>query len=169
MATRRVQALGLLVQRIRPYPMRPTLHVLCGLAGAGKSTLAARMALELPALHVHADAIRTHGVAPRTVFRGIHEATFVELHSGRSVVFDTRALHAFERARLISIAHRAGARRELWLVATPWRVCRRRDLARIQPSGAQWIDALRLYELAARAAQCEDWDVVHTLDCSGVK
>jgi predicted kinase len=97
--------------------MRPVLVVLVGAPASGKSTLAARLAVRLPAAVVQSDAIRKALVAVprytpdehRQVFAAAHAATMRLLRAGRHVVFDATNLEEAPRRALAAIAVECGA------------------------------------------------------------
>lgn len=116
---------------------QPTLYVLTGLPGSGKSTHAARLVHETGAVHVAMD--------DEVVARGLslvdYEARFalqpqVEaripdlLAQGKSVVAEFGSWAREERDRLRSLADGIGARTELHYVDAPVGVCIERVLAR---------------------------------------
>lgn len=141
--------------------MTHALHVMFGLAGAGKSTLAARLGADLGIAVVTVDAIRTDRARARSVFEHAYATTERALRACHSVVFDSCALHAFQRRRLLQIARATHARAELWILDTPWRACRARDAARVHPSGIQWFDVLPIRNRAHTEIQAEPWHHVH--------
>lgn len=115
----------------------PTLYVLTGLPGSGKSTHATRLAAQTGAVHVAMD--------DEVVARGLslvdYEARFalqpqVEaripglLAEGSSVIAEFGSWEREERDRLRGLADGTGARTELHFVDAPVEVCIERVLAR---------------------------------------
>lgn len=148
-----------------------TLRVLCGLPGAGKSTLALRLAREartsgLSAVSVHsADAVRVERLEPARVFHELRRSVADALERGGLVIADSCALRAHERAWLLACGRRAYARCELVLVTTRWQTCIERDRARgPRASRVDWPSAMALLELSRRVAYVEGWDIVQCFD-----
>lgn len=149
------------------------LHVLCGLPGAGKSTLALRLAHaarseSFAAVSVHsADAVRTERLEPARVFQELRRAVESALERGGLVIVDSCALRAHERTYLLALGRRAYARCELVLVTTHWQTCIERDRARgPRASLVDWPSAMALFELTRRVVYVEGWDIVRCVDGS---
>ncbi|MBX3735185.1 MAG: ATP-binding protein [Candidatus Didemnitutus sp.] len=139
---------------------RPTVHLLCGLPGCGKTTLARRMAAESGAIVLGHDErmVARHGTnPPEAEFAALAGAVTEELWreasevvaSGRDVILDwgfwTRAERDAARERVAAI----GAIGVLHVVACEDKVARARTLARtatggpvLEINGAAW-DAFR--------------------------
>jgi predicted kinase len=105
---------------------RPTLYVLVGLPGAGKSRLAAEIVARTGAAHVCMDAEMTaRGVSivdfeARARIQPEVEATIPKiLATGSSVVAEFGSWSREERARLRLLADASGARTELHFVDAP--------------------------------------------------
>lgn len=116
---------------------RPTLYVLTGLPGSGKSTHAARLAAQTGAVHVAMDdAVVERGLSlvdyeSRFALQPEVEASIPPLlAAGKSVVAEFGSWAAEERARLRALASPSGARTELHWVDAPVEVCIERVLAR---------------------------------------
>lgn len=117
--------------------MTPTLYVLTGLPGSGKSTHAARLVATAGAVHVDMDqAVHAAGLSlvdydARFALQPSVEARIPELLSrGQSVVAEFGSWARVERDHLRSLAAGTGARTELHFVDAPLEVCRERVLAR---------------------------------------
>jgi predicted kinase len=102
-----------------PEPMAaPTLIVVSGLPGTGKSYFSRRLAERLPLLILESDALRKTLFAPPDyspqesgrLFRACHLIIQRLLGKGIPVIFDATNLSERHRERLYSIADRLGAR-----------------------------------------------------------
>jgi hypothetical protein len=62
------------------------------------------------------------------------------------------------------MGRRNGARCELWIVDTPWRVCHERDRQRDKPSSIQWVECAALVSAAKRDAYKDGWDAGHLIE-----
>ena len=116
---------------------KATLHLLCGKAGAGKTTLAAALAAEYRAILIAEDIwlIRLYG--PMKSFddyriysqRGktvVGPLVMDLLGLGQNVVLDYPANTKSSRAWLLSLSESAGAHHLLHYLATPDEVCLKR-------------------------------------------
>jgi len=117
--------------------MAPTLYILTGLPGAGKSTHARRLVEETGATHVAMDdAVVAAGLSlvdyeARFALQPSVEARIPQLLAeGTSVVAEFGSWTRGERDHLRSLADGTGARTELHFVDAPLEVCRERILAR---------------------------------------
>jgi predicted kinase len=116
---------------------RPTLYVLTGLPGAGKSTHAAALAATTGARHVAMDdAVHAAGLSlvdyeARFALQPSIEASIpLLLAEGESVIAEFGSWGREERDRLRGLADGTGARTELHWADAPLEVCRERILAR---------------------------------------
>jgi len=121
-------------------PTPPTLHVLTGLPGSGKSTHAAALVARTGATHVAMDhAVLARGLSlvdydARFALQPEVEATIPPLlAAGTSVVAEFGSWSRDERDRLRLLAAPSGARTELHWVDAPVDVCIARVLARGGP------------------------------------
>ena len=117
--------------------MTPTLYVLTGLPGSGKSTHARALAARTGARHVAMDdAVHAAGLSlvdyeARFALQPSVEATIPQLlAAGESVIAEFGSWSREERDRLRGLAHGTGARTELHWADAPLEVCRERILAR---------------------------------------
>lgn len=136
----------------------PTLTVLCGLPGSGKSTYAMTLGVTV----VTADSIRERGEAAGVAFGVLYTRVRRALASGRDVVADTCALDVAERATLLGIGRAAGARVELVYMRVDVEVCRQRDAARVegQRYRGEWNRARVKHSLSYNAVYREGFDRV---------
>jgi predicted kinase len=140
---------------------RPTLYVLTGLPGSGKSTHAARLAAETGAVHVAMDdAVIERGLSlvdyeSRFALQPQIEASIPPLlAAGTSVVAEFGSWSREERARLRELATPSGARTELHWVDASVDVCIERVLAR----GGEGAEGLARDVLGASAHLYEQPD-----------
>jgi predicted kinase len=101
-----------------PAPGQPALVMLVGLPGAGKSTLARKLAHRLPAVIVESDRVRRRLFTPPTytaeesqrVHRVCHILIGGYLRHYYHVVYDATNLYEHHRGLVYSLASRSGAR-----------------------------------------------------------
>ena len=146
-----------------------TLIVLCGTAGAGKSTFA-RQHFQ-PTQVVSSDICRalicdgecTQDIDPDT-FDLFHFIIQKRLKLGRLTVADSTALYDFARRRLLDLAHDADYHTCLIVFNIPRAICLQRDQQRLRHVGEAEIctqDAL-LHE-ALQQIHSEPWEQIHVL------
>lgn len=158
---------------------RPVLHFIAGRVGAGKTTLARGLALEVPAVHICEDQwIAALGGEVRTLrdyvrhstrCRGLMETHLRDvLRVGASVVLDFAANTPRDRAWVRRIFDSVGADHVLHVLETPEEVClerlRRRNASR--PQGLYWFEVDEaLFHEAARhyvpPTEAEGFHLVH--------
>jgi protein phosphatase len=125
---------------------RPSLVVLIGAAGAGKTTLAAR--LFEPGEVISSDELRaaisgdaTDQRATRPAFTILHRDVGRRLAAGRLVVVDATSVEAAARRSLLRVAAAAGAEATAILLALPPDVVRARNAARqARPVAPEIVD-----------------------------
>ena len=106
---------------------KPTLYLMLGYPGAGKTTAAKLIAKQRHALHIWADDHRrTHYPEPhyseeenQKLYLKLNSQAETALKSGQSVVYDTAFNHYADREKLRSIAKETGADTTLIWVQTP--------------------------------------------------
>ena len=137
-----------------PEPtVAPTLVVVSGLPGTGKSSFSRRLAQRLPFLILESDALRKTLFNPPDyslgesgrLFRACHLIIQRLLERGIPVIFDATNLSEKHRERLYSIADRLGARLVLVRVEAPAGVvherlgARQRGATPATSSDADWV------------------------------
>ena len=106
-------------------PGRPTLVMLCGLPGAGKTSLAHRLAARWPAVVIESDRVRQILFTPPTYTaeesRQVHRVCHILIgwylrHTGRDgkvfrrhVIYDATNLYEYHRQLVLRLAERCGA------------------------------------------------------------
>ena len=133
----------------------PTLFLICGLPGAGKTTLARRLAAELPAVRFSPDEwLADLGLDLFDVpLRGRLERRFTTLamellDHGQDVILDFGFWTRAERDEPRDEARRRGARVELHYLTAPLEELARRIVARSQEPGGVQLDPALLAEYA---------------------
>jgi len=115
---------------------KPTLYLMLGYPGAGKTTAAKLIAAHTHGIHIWADEHRrTHYPEPhyseeenQKLYKKLNDQAESALHSGQSVVYDTAFNHYADREKLRAIARQAGAESVVIWVQTPREVARHRAL-----------------------------------------
>lgn len=106
---------------------KPTLYLMLGYPGAGKTTVAKLISQLADAIHLWADKERVHRFGSPSyshdenlsLYDELNKQTAISLKAGKSVVFDTNfSLHE-DRAKLRDIARESGADCKLIWVQTP--------------------------------------------------
>jgi len=144
----------------RSRPTNPRLILICGLSGSGKTWLARRLAVAMPALHLRSDVERkriaglsaladsrsppdgglyTREFNARTYARLAECATDC-LQGGESVIVDAASLRRSERRDLVAVAASFSAAASIVHCTAPIEVMRSRIAARRQ-SGADASEA----------------------------
>ncbi len=153
----------------------PTLHLLHGLPGSGKTTYAARLARELPAVRFSPDEwmVALHGTnPPAATFRAelAKVLDLIWLHvervlaAGTDVVFDGGFWRRAERDAARARAAAFGVSCQLYVFACPVSLARERTLARTAalPPGALVITA-ETFDLLQRELEPVGADERHIL------
>lgn len=117
-------------------PKKPTLYLMLGYPGAGKTTAARLIAKQRHALHIWADEHRrTHYPEPhyseeenQKLYLKLNSQAEKALKSDQSVVYDTAFNHYADREKLRSIAKETGADTTLIWVQTPLDISKHRAL-----------------------------------------
>jgi len=155
-----------------PAPARgqPVLVMLCGLPGTGKSTLARRLARELPAIVIESDRVRQRLFSPPSYSaeesRHVHMVCHIlmgwYLRHYYHVVYDATNLYERHRQIVYRLARRSGARLLVVLVTASDEVVRERLMPRRRrkrvPSGATQANAVPVGEVGEDYSEA-DWEV----------
>jgi predicted kinase len=128
--------------------MTPTLYVLIGIQGSGKSTWAKANAGRLGAVVVASDEIRNElaaaGLDPTDmgdrVFATLEARLAEHLGAGRSVIADATHARRAWRANEVAVARRFGARTVAIWFDLPLAVCQERNARK--PGGEHWGDRI---------------------------
>ena len=116
----------------------PSLVVLCGLPGTGKSYFAQKLTARAPFIWVNSDRTRKSLISAPRYTRGEHRRVFAVMHAitrellaaGRSVVFDATNLNEAVRLPLYEVAAEAGVEPILVRFTAEPQLVRRRLLDR---------------------------------------
>ena len=119
---------------------RPTIIVVSGLPGTGKSYFCRRLAERLPFLVLEGDALRKHLFTAPTysasesayLFRTVHRLIEGLLRKGIPIILDATNLSERHRERLYNIAERLNARLVLVRVEAPPELVQERLKARLK-------------------------------------
>jgi protein phosphatase len=142
---------------------RPTLILLCGPSGSGKSSFAARHFPETAIISsdrcraMISDSVRNQEINPET-FGLVHYIARLRLKVGRTTVIDSTAVQDFARRPLLEIARDFGCPSLLLILDVPEEICRARDAARIDPppvGAAVVTEQYRLFQETLRLAMQE--------------
>ena len=128
---------------------RPSLILLCGIPGSGKTTYAEKYIKEHPnTVHLSSDKIRaelwgneaTQG-DNNEVFSLMQSRAIEALNNGQSVVYDATNVTRKDRACIISMCPKF-AKIEAHVIFTPIETCIKRDAARKRTVGKAVIDKM---------------------------
>lgn len=128
---------------------RPTLMILCGPPGAGKTTYAHKYIEEHPGtVHLSSDNIRKelHGDEsiqdnPSLIFDIMQKRAVASLDFGSDVIYDSTAMTRKDRAGIISACPKF-AKIECHIIWAPIETCIERDAARARTVGKAVIDKM---------------------------
>lgn len=131
--------------------MIPTLYMMVGLPGSGKSTYAEMLAEEINGQLISSDGIRyefygdemIQGEGGR-IFREVDARAKRAIESGRSAVIDATNMNAKKRAGFLRQLP-AGCRKVCIVMATPFDVCIKRDEERSRHVGSMIIERMRAH------------------------
>ena len=150
----------------------PSLVVLVGAAGAGKSTFAARQFRADEVLSSDAFRARLSGDAAdqrrsRTVFALLHREASKRLAAGRLVVIDATSVERHARTALVSLARAAGVPAVAIVLALPPQVVQERNAQRTERVVDAAVVERHLAALAVALGEvgiaAEGFDAVHVL------
>lgn len=139
----------------KPDSVRPSLIMLVGIPGSGKTTYAKTMAQKLNALHVTSDGIRQelrpndnwyHPEDNGKVYEIMFKRTLDALATGQTVLYDATNMSRKDRASILRQCPKY-VKIECHIIWTPIEVCIERDAAREHPVGEDVIyKMLRRFE-----------------------
>jgi predicted kinase len=127
--------------------VRPSLIMLVGIPGSGKTTFAKNMAQKLNALHVTSDGIRQelrpndnwyHPEDNGKVYEIMFKRTLDALAMGQTVLYDATNMSRKDRASILRQCPKY-VKIECHIIWTPIEVCIERDAAREHPVGEDVI------------------------------
>lgn len=129
--------------------IRPTIIILVGLPGAGKSTYAKEYVENYPnTIHLSSDAIRKELWGDESVqgdnaqvFSLMQSRAVDALNSGKSVVYDATNITRKDRACIINVLPRF-VKIEAHVIWAPIKTCIERDAARNKTVGKEVIDKM---------------------------
>lgn len=128
---------------------RPTLIMLCGIPGSGKTTYAKKYVEEYPStIHISSDEIRaelwgneaTQGDNSK-VFSLMQSRTIEALNNGQSVMYDCTNITRKDRSYIIALCPKF-VKIECHIIWAPIETCIERDAARDRTVGKEVIDRM---------------------------
>ena len=157
--------------------MLPTLYMMCGLPGSGKSSLARKIrdSAEEGSVEIHSsDALRAELFGDAT-WHGNEKYLFSTLHrnienclwSGRSAVYDATNLRGSFRRNYLHTLENAGLQfhKVCIFVDTPYEECLRRNAARERIVPEEVIASMA--RILRRPERTEGWDKILIVQLSG--
>lgn len=154
-------------------PTQGNLHVMMGIPGSGKSTVAERIKQMHNAVHISPDRIReiltgdaSNQDKNAQVFNIAHTSTEGNLKQGHHVIFDATNVRADQRKPLLDIAKRTGAQAHLHIVNPGLDVASKRNADRTERVVPQDILDRMHGEMVESGASIptEGWDTVRTYE-----
>ena len=128
---------------------RPSLILLCGIPGSGKTTYAKNyIKLNNNTVHLSSDAIRKELYGdeniqgnPGDVFSLMQKRAIEALNNGHDVIYDSTAMTRKDRQGIISVCPKF-AKIECHIIWAPIEVCIERDSKRERTVGKEVIDRM---------------------------
>lgn len=127
---------------------RPTLTMLCGLPGSGKSTYAKQLSDETNAIICSSDATRRELFGNEnlqenndTVFKRLHSRIKENLKNGHDVIYDATNIHSKRRRAFLSELRRIKCVKQCVIISTPFQMCCEQN---------KWRDRIVPYEVIKR-------------------
>ena len=159
--------------------MLPTLYMMCGLPGSGKSSWARKIrdSAEDGRAEIHSsDALRAELFGDATwhgnekyLFSTLHQNIENCLRSGRSAVYDATNLRASFRRKYLNTLEKTGLQfhKVCVFVDTPYEECLRRNAARERIVPEEVIASMA--QILKRPAREEGWDKILIVRPSGLE
>lgn len=152
---------------------RPTLYLMMGLPGAGKTTAAQQISELIGAVHLSSDEIRRELFPNSTFTQDEHDALYAQLDqrveralsAGHSVVYDANLNRQAHRHEKYQLARQLGADAVLVWVQTPEDIAReRRVLAQPQQDLTPTSETpAQMFDRIARVLEAPGVDEPHVL------
>ena len=142
--------------------------MMVGIAGSGKSTKAAEIAVREGAIVISSDTIRKELYGDETIHGGnqvyqtMEDRTMTALRVGASVIYDATNLVASRRRELLAKLP-AGVEKECVWVNTPIECALQNNQGRARHV-AEWVIYHQAAQLEAPIKE-EGWDVIHICTC----
>ena len=146
---------------------RPTLYVMSGIPGSGKSTEARKIFELTSALIVNTDDIRKmmYGDAAvqgngSKVFAVAHNHIAKELYQGKDVIFDATNITTYSRKQVVT-RYRGNVKLVCVYMDTPVEICKERNSRRERFVPEDVIDSMHMR--ASKPTRDEGFDVIRII------
>ena len=148
----------------------PTLIVLCGIPGSGKSSYAKSIASDHPEYVIHSsDAIRKEMFGDENcqddgdkVFTELHRRIREDLRNGKSVIYDACNIHSKRRMAFLRELKKIDCSKECHIIATPYEMCLRNNWMRERKIPDEVI--YRMYTRWQTPWYFEGWDYIKVIN-----
>lgn len=145
--------------------MKPTLIMLCGLPGSGKSKAAEEYSYCFPVMIHSSDALRKEMFGDENcqdknneLFNELHSRIKKDLLDGRDVIYDACNIHSKFRMAFLNSIRKIDCCKEAWIIATPYEICLRNNWMRERKIPDAVID--RMYRNWQTPWYFEGWDSI---------
>lgn len=148
----------------------PTLVLLCGLPGSGKSNYAKSIAGDHPEYVIHSsDALRKEMFGDENcqddgdkVFTELHRRIKEDLRNGKSVIYDACNVHSKRRMAFLRELKNINCSKECHIIATPYEICLRNNWMRERKIPDEVI--YRMYTNWQTPWYFEGWDYIKVIN-----